>query len=79
MNDEGQIPNDEEHAQRQRFDLEERTALFGEAIVAFAKTIPVNEVTRPLIGQVVRSGTSIGANYVEADDATTKKEFLHCI
>ena len=57
------------------FDLEERTSKFGEAIIALAKKIPVTEVTRPLIGQIVRSGTSVGANYVEADDAVSKKDF----
>ena len=55
------------------FDLEERTARFGEAVIAFAKTIPTNEVTRCLISQLVRAGTSVGANYVEADDADSKK------
>ena len=60
----------------QKFDLEERSARFGEAIIGFAKTIPKNIVTIPLIGQLVRAGTSVGANYCEADDAVSKKEFL---
>jgi four helix bundle protein len=51
------------------YDLEERTALFGEAIITFAKSIPVNDVTKPLIAQLVRAAASVGANYVEADDA----------
>jgi four helix bundle protein len=57
------------------FDLDERTALFGEAIVTFAKAVPKNVVTLPLINQLVKSGTSIGANYCEADDAVSKREF----
>ena len=57
------------------YDLEERTALFGEAVVAFAKAVPRDVVTLPLISQVVRSSTSVGANYCEADDAVSKKEF----
>lgn len=61
------------------YDLEERTALFGEAVIAFCKLIPKNEVSRPLIGQLVRSGTSVGANYCEADDAESKKDFRHKI
>ncbi|VGO20889.1 four helix bundle protein [Pontiella sulfatireligans] len=61
------------------YDLEERTAQFGEAIIAFAKTIPVNPVTRRLIDQVVGAGTSVGANYCEADDAVSKKDFRHKI
>src|SRR5262245_46450314 len=61
--------------QKPKYDLEERTALFGEAVIAFAKKVPKNVVTVPLVGQLVRSGTSIGANYSEADDAVSKKEF----
>ena len=57
------------------FDLGERTAVFGEAVIAFAKTIPVNDVTKPLNPQLVRAATSIGGNYVEADDADSKKDF----
>jgi four helix bundle protein len=62
-----------------RFDLEERTAKFGEAIIAFAKRVPVNLVTTPLIPQLVDSGTSVGSNYCEADDAGSKKEFMYRI
>ena len=66
-------------AERPRFDLEERTAKFGEAIIAFARSLPKDAVTLPLIGQIVRSGTSVGANYCEADDAVSKKEFRNKI
>jgi len=59
------------------YDLEERTALFGEAIIELAKKLPQNPVTLPLIGQIVRAGTSVGANYCEADDAVSKKDFRH--
>ena len=64
---------------QQPYDLEERTSKFGEAIVDFAKTIPVDSVTRRLIEQLVGAGTSIGANYCEADDAVSKKEFRNKI
>ena len=63
----------------QKFDLEERTARFGEAVIAFAKKIPRNPVTLPLISQLVRSGTSVGSNYCEADDAVSKKDFRNKI
>jgi len=62
-----------------RFDLEERTAKFGEAMIAFCKSLPRSLVMDPLTGQAVRSGTSIGANYWEADEAVSKKEFRHKI
>ena len=65
--------------QKPEFDLEERTAVFGEAVIRFAKTIPKNPVTTPLISQLVRAGTSVGANYYEADDAVSKKDFKNKI
>src|SRR5438105_8161099 len=72
------MPNAETPGDR-RYDLEQRTARFGEAVIGFAKRIPVNLVTTPLIGQLVRAATSIGANYGEADDAGSKKEFRYRI
>ena len=62
-----------------KYDLETRTAKFGEAIIKFAKIIPVNLVTQRLIPQLVGAGTSVGANYCEADNAETKKDFKHKI
>ena len=61
------------------FDLEERTAQFGETVIHFARTIAKNPVTAPLISQLVRAGTSVGANYCEADDAVSKKDFKNKI
>ena len=61
------------------YDLEERTARFGEAIIDFARTIPQDPVTNRIISQLVAAGTSVGANYVEADDAVSKKDFLKSI
>ena len=62
-----------------QFDLEERTAKFGESVIAFVKRAPVNCVTESLIRQLVDAGTSVGANYCEADDAGSKKEFRYRI
>ena len=60
-----------------RFDLEERTAKFGANSVRFARTIPDTPIARPLVSQLVRAATSVGANQCEADDAETRKDFLH--
>ena len=57
------------------YDLEERTARFGEAIIDFAKRIPRGPLTDRIIDQLVGAGTSVGANYCEADDAVSGKEF----
>jgi four helix bundle protein len=69
----------EEADGRRVYDLEERTARFGEAVIDFAKTIPQEPMTNRIIAQLVGAGTSVGANYVEADDAVSKKDFLKSI
>ncbi len=60
---------------RKLFDLAERTARFGEDAIGFCRAFPKSVVNDPLIRQFVRSGTSVGANYCEADDAVSDKEF----
>ncbi|MDB5330645.1 MAG: hypothetical protein JWP03_1796 [Phycisphaerales bacterium] len=77
-NDEFRNPNDGKKASN-GYDLLERTAKFGEAIIRFAKKVPVTPVTQRLIAQLVNSGTSVGANYCEADDAESRKDFRHKI
>jgi len=62
-----------------KFDLLERTAKFGENIIKFAKKVPRNPITDPLATQLVKAGTSTGANYCEADDAESKQDFKHKI
>jgi len=69
----------EEPDAKPRYDLEERTARFGEAIIDFAKKMPVGPLTERIISQLIGAATSVGANYDEADDAVSKKEFLKCI
>ncbi len=61
------------------FNLEERTACFGENIIKFCKQIKENTITRPLINQIVKSATSVGANYCEANGASSKKDFQNKI
>ncbi len=62
-----------------KYDLEERTANFGEDIVDFTKSLERSTVNDVLVRQVVRAGTGIGANYMEADGAESKKDFKHKI
>jgi 23S rRNA-intervening sequence protein len=68
-----------EDAEKHGFDLEERTAQFGEAIVRFAKKIPQDPVNNRLIAQSVGCGTSIGANYCEASERVSRKDFRNII
>ena len=75
--DDGNAPMVRKEASDKRvYDLEERTARFGEGVIDFARTIPQDAVTNRIVNQPVAAGTSVGANYVEADDAVSKKEFL---
>lgn len=62
-----------------KYDLEERTKKFGENIISFCKKVPRDEITKPLITQLVKSGTSVGANYCEANCAESRKDFEHKI
>ena len=57
------------------YDLEERTAKFGEDVLRLCVKLPRNDLTKPLINQLIRSATSIGANYMEANGASSKKDF----
>jgi len=66
-------------ATSQKYDLEERTANFGENVIIFCRGLPKDRITDPLITQLIKSATSCGANYSEADDAESKKDFKHKI
>ena len=62
-----------------KYDLEERTAKFGEAILDFARPLANDPINKILVSQIVRAATSIGANYMEADAAVSKKDFRNKI
>jgi len=62
-----------------QYDLEERTAKFGENIIDFVKRLSENTINKPLISQIIRSATSIGANYMEANQASSKRDFRNKI
>lgn len=62
-----------------KYDLEERTALFGESIITFCKGLAQDTISRPIISQLIRSSTSIGANYMEANGASSKRDFRNKI
>jgi len=60
-----------------KYDLEERTTEFAKRVIRLCKELPKNSMNSRLIGQIVGSAGSIGANYREANDALGKKDFLH--
>ena len=61
------------------YDLEERTMQFSKHIIILCKKIPFNMINKRLVDQLLRSATSIGANYREANECDTKKDFKNKI
>jgi four helix bundle protein len=79
-NDKAQVSNKAQNPNdKKKYDLEERTAQLGEAIIELVRTFSQDSVNSPLISQIVRAATSVGANYMEADGAESKKDFRHKI
>ena len=66
-----------EESGKKKYDLGERTARFGEAVLRLAKKIPDVTANRPVIRQLVAAATSVGANYNEADDASSDRDFCY--
>lgn len=62
-----------------QYDLEERTVKFAENLVSFLRTIKIDAINQRIITQLVGSSGSIGANYCEATEAESKKDFIHKI
>ena len=61
------------------YDLEERTAKFGEGVIDLVRSIKINTINDSVIKQIIRSATSIGANYCEANNASSKSDFRNKI
>ncbi len=64
---------------KKQYDLEERTLEFSKRIIRLAKALPKDIINRRLIDQLIRAGTSMGANYREANETETKKDFKYRI
>lgn len=57
------------------YDLEDRTLAFSKRVIHLGKALPKNTINFNLIDQVIRSGTSMGSNYREANETETKRDF----
>ena len=80
MNDKLVMTNQVQNPKVKRnYDLFDRTSKFGSEIIIFVKGIKENNINKSIINQLIRSATSIGANYMEADCAESKKDFIHKI
>jgi four helix bundle protein len=64
---------------KNNYDLEERTAKFGEEVIEFCRNAKRDPIILPVLTQLVRSATSIGANYMEANGASSQKDFANKI
>jgi len=61
------------------YNLQDRTSEYGKNVVRFCRGLKRDPITLPIIVQLVRSSTSIGANYMEANGASSKKDFKNKI
>ena len=60
----------------QPYDLEERTFKFTKEVINFIKFIPRNLANNEIAKQLIRSSGSVGANYIEANESLSKKDFV---
>jgi four helix bundle protein len=73
------IKNNQSVTPRHNFDLEERTLEFAKNVIRLCKKLPRNSINHEIVGQLIRSSGSVGANYREANDALSKKDFVYRI
>ena len=64
---------------KKQYDLEDRTAKFSGNIISLVRKVQKDIVTSPILSQLIRCATSIGANYCEANGASSKKDFKNKI
>jgi four helix bundle protein len=64
---------------KKEYNLKERTSLFGEHVIDLCMSMRRNDINTPIIKQLIKSSTSVGANYCEADNAESTKDFKHKI
>jgi four helix bundle protein len=64
---------------KHKFDLEDRTLEFAKKVVRLCKSLPSDRINNEIISQLIRSSGSVGANYREANDALSKKDFVYHI
>lgn len=61
------------------YDLEKRTRKFSQDLIDLLRKIKQDEINRNIISQLIRAATSVGANYCEANGASSKKDFKNKI
>jgi four helix bundle protein len=58
------------------YDLEERTLQFAKSALDFCKGLPKTLICEEIGKQLIRAATSVGANYIEANESLGKKDFV---
>lgn len=71
------VPNFSSDHSGRNFDLLERSTKFSKQVVLFARKVPSDTVNDRLVMQLVDAATSVGANYHEADDASSPRDYRH--
>lgn len=61
---------------KKQYNLEDRTFTFAQNVRSFIQSIPRNLVNQSDVDQLLRSSGSVGANYIEANESLSKKDFL---
>jgi len=69
------MPMNKERSVKQ-YDLEERTFKFAKDVIGFCKGLPKSVIDGEIVKQLVRAAASVGANYIEANGALSKKDFV---
>jgi len=64
------------HDGSKKYDLEDRTFSFAKEVRAFVKTLPQTVANKEDIKQLIRASGSVGANYIEANESLSKKDFV---
>lgn len=60
-----------------KYDLVDRCQQFQEDVILLCKRISENAITNPLVDLLIRSSNAVGANYIETDEALSKKDFVY--
>jgi four helix bundle protein len=60
-------------------DLKHRVYRFAVEVVRFCASVPDNKISAPLVNQLIRCGTSVGANVIEAQAASSRRDFAKFI
>jgi len=64
---------------KKKFDLEERSLEFAKSVIRFCKHLPQTVINKEIVAQLISASCSVGANYREANDSLSKKDFTYRI